>query len=104
MTNASTTPGPLASALVAHRDEVIALVEAAGGSNVRVFGSVATGDERVDSDIDLLFTMGPVMSLLKLERLQRHISLVLEAPVDLLPDSAVAPYARDRIFGEAVAV
>jgi predicted nucleotidyltransferase len=47
-----------------HRNEVKQLVRAAGGSNVRVFGSVATGEDHDGSDVDLLFTMGAPLSLM----------------------------------------
>jgi uncharacterized protein len=40
--------------LRAHRDEILALAEQYGISNVRVFGSVARGEATPDSDIDLL--------------------------------------------------
>src|SRR5699024_8317126 len=35
-----------------HRAEVLEVIEAAGGSNVRVFGSVAEGSDGPDSDVD----------------------------------------------------
>jgi len=33
---------------------MVAAVERAGGSNLRVFGSVARGEDGADSDVDLL--------------------------------------------------
>ena len=36
------------------RDEILRIAEQYGASNVRVFGSVARGDARPDSDVDLL--------------------------------------------------
>lgn len=78
------------------------LVKAAGGSNVRVFGSVATGFDQADSDIDLLFTMDVPMSLMQLGELQQQISALLGLPVDLVPDSAPRPSVRARVLAEAV--
>lgn len=49
---------PLGRRLRAHRAEVLGLVEAAGGGNVRVFGSVSVGQDGPESDVDLLFTKG----------------------------------------------
>lgn len=40
--------------LLAHRDEVIAILEKYGATKVLVFGSVARGEDDADSDIDLL--------------------------------------------------
>jgi uncharacterized protein len=40
-----------------HRDVIYALAKRYGIENVRVFGSVARGEERADSDIDLLVNL-----------------------------------------------
>ena len=87
-----------------HAAEVKRLVAEAGGSNVRVFGSVATGEDREDSDIDLLFTMERPLSLIQLGVLERAVSRVVGCPVDVVPDSVLRPELRDRILAEAVAL
>ena len=94
--------GPLALRLRQHAREVRELIDQAGGSNVRVFGSVATGTEQTGSDIDLLFDMGTPMSLMELGALERHLSELLGAPVDLIPTSALRPDLRDLVLAEAV--
>ena len=94
--------GPLALRLRRHASEVRDLVERAGGSNVRVFGSVATGAEHAGSDIDLLFDMGTPMGLMELGALERRLSELLDAPVDLTPVTALRPDLRDRVLSEAV--
>lgn len=76
----------------------------AGGGDVRVFGSVATGEDHEDSDVDLLFTMGPALSLMQLGALERSIAELLEAPVDLVPGSVLRPEFRERVLAEAVAL
>lgn len=96
--------GPLARRLRKHRRPVLDLIEAAGGSNVRVFGSVATGRERPDSDIDLLFHMGLPLSLMDLARLEVDLSDTLRTDVDLVPDSALAPFMRERVLAEGVSL
>lgn len=96
--------GPLALRLRRHAREVRDLIDQAGGSNVRVFGSVATGAERAGSDIDLLFDMGAPMGLMELGTLERRLSELLSAPVDLIPAAALRPDLRDRVLAEAVAL
>ncbi|MCL1897953.1 MAG: nucleotidyltransferase domain-containing protein [Micrococcales bacterium] len=80
------------------------LVAMAGGSNVRVFGTIATGQDNDDSDIDLLFTMGKPLSLMQLEGLQCQIAEMLGVKVDLVPDNALSPAFGSRILAEAVSL
>ena len=93
---------PLARRLRAARRQVIEMVEAAGGSNVRVFGSVATGREHEGSDIDLLFHMDQPLGLMDLADLEMELGTVLHADVDLVPDTNIRPTMRERIISEAV--
>lgn len=93
---------PLARVLRRNAGEIRTIVTAAGGSDVRVFGSVATGADHPGSDVDLLFTMGRPLSLIQLGRLENEISTMLGVPVDLVPESALRPEFRDRVLSEAV--
>ena len=93
---------PLARRLRAARSEVIETIKAAGGSNVRVFGSVATGQEHEGSDIDLLFHMDQPLGLMDLAGLEIELGTVLHADVDLVPDTNIRPTMRERIISEAV--
>lgn len=95
---------PLARRLRRHAAEVRRMVAEAGGRNVRVFGSVATGQDREGSDIDLLFTMGRPLSLMQLGALEHRVSQAVGAPVDLVPDAVLRPEFRGRILAEAVAL
>ena len=93
---------PLARRLRASRREVIETVEAAGGSNVRVFGSVATGREHEGSDVDLLFHMDQPFGLMDLAGLEIELGTILDTDVDLVPDTNIRPTMRERILSEAV--
>jgi hypothetical protein len=93
---------PLGRRLRRHAREVRQLVADAGGSRVRVFGSVATGADHEGSDIDLLFDMGTTLSLMELGLLEQRIAEVVGAPVDLVPSGALRPDLRDRVLAEAV--
>lgn len=44
---------------VRRRNDLIAAAEARGIRNLRVFGSVARGEDRPDSDVDLLADLPP---------------------------------------------
>lgn len=95
---------PLARQLRKYSSEIRRIIANAGGSNVRVFGSVATGHDHEGSDIDLLFTMGTPLSLLQLGDLERQLNDVLDIKVDLVPDGILRPEFRDRALTEAVAL
>lgn len=83
-------------------DQIRRLVSEVGGSRVRVFGSVATGTDRPDSDVDLLFVMEKPLSLMQLGRLEQRLADLLGVPVDLVPESALRPDLRERVVSEAV--
>jgi predicted nucleotidyltransferase len=92
----------LALRLRHNRSQLKRLIRRAGGSKLRVFGSVATSTDHDGSDVDLLFTMGKPLSLMQLGGLERDLEAILGVQVDLLPDSALRPDLRDRIVAEAV--
>jgi uncharacterized protein len=93
---------PLARRLRAARPEILRLVHDAGGEKVRVFGSVARGDDDEGSDVDLLFVMRRPLSLMELGRLEDDVSAAVGVPVDLAPESSLRPALRDRALAEAV--
>lgn len=95
---------PLSRSLRSHSREIRRLVADAGGRRVRVFGSVATGADRDGSDIDLVFDDLQPLSLMELGRLERRISELVHADVDLVPESALRPDLRSRVLEEAVAL
>ena len=93
---------PPARRLRAARSEILRQVHAAGGDQVRVFGSVARGDDDAGSDVDLLFVMRRPLSLMELGRLENDVSSALVAPADLVPESSLSPALRDQVLAEAV--
>ena len=72
-----------------------------GASNVRLFGSVARGDDRPQSDVDLLVEMAPGRSLLDLVGLCQDLESLLKRTVDVLTDASLHPALRERILAEA---
>ena len=95
---------PLARDLRRNADQIRELVAEAGGTRVRVFGSLAVGEDQPSSDVDLLFEMNRPLSLMQLGRLEQRISDLLGTPVDLVPESALRPDLRERVYAEAVSL
>jgi predicted nucleotidyltransferase/DNA-binding XRE family transcriptional regulator len=82
-----------------------AILDAAGrrrASNVRVFGSVARGEDTDDSDIDLLVDLADEVSLVGLIGLERELSELLDRRVDVVPARALKPAVASRVLAEAV--
>ena len=88
------------------RDKRIQILELAhlhGAEDIRVFGSVARGEECADSDIDLLVTLpsGYDMFLQRLP-LSDSLSTLLNRKIDLVPEHELNKHLRDKILTEAV--
>lgn len=92
---------PLRSLVSARRDQVMAVAARHHANRVRVFGSVARGDDRPDSDIDLLVDFAPDSSLFDLMRMARELEELLGHPVDVVSTGGLKD--RDRhILAESV--
>jgi len=77
------------------RRALLAAAARFGASNVRVFGSVARGDDTPESDVDLLVDLAPGTGLVALGSLQREMSRVLGVPVDLAPGDSLRRTVRE---------
>ncbi len=66
-----------------------------------IFGSYARGDEKEESDVDILFRRGSKkLSLLDHIGMKDEISDILNKKVDLVSESAIIPYFKDHIFND----
>lgn len=73
-----------------------------GASNVRVFGSVATGTAGPDSDVDFLVDFEPDRGLMAQAGLALELEEILGCKVDLGTPNALCDTIRNRILREAV--
>jgi hypothetical protein len=69
-------------------------------SMVGVFGSMARGEAKKKSDIDLIVRFSKRKSLLTLVRLERQLSEALGRKVDLLTETSISPYMREKVMKE----
>ncbi|MEX2663873.1 MAG: nucleotidyltransferase family protein [Vicinamibacterales bacterium] len=83
------------------RDQIIRLAARHGARNVRLFGSVARGEDRPESDLDLLVEMDADRSLLDLVGLEQDLEELLARPVDVLTDGGLHPTVRQRVLADA---
>jgi hypothetical protein len=92
-------PIPTLTVLRAQREEILTLAARYGVSNVRVFGSVARGEARPGSDIDLLVTANTQMSVFDLVGLWLDLQDLLKREVSLVTDEV---HPRQQPFLEQV--
>lgn len=89
--------------LRSRRHEVADLGRRFGARRIRVFGSVARGDETPGSDIDFLvdFPAGYDLFAQRLP-LADELAVLFKRPVDVVPEHELSRHIRDRVLGEAV--
>ena len=72
-----------------------------GISRLRIFGSAARGDDRPDSDVDLIADFDPAVGFFELIRAEDGLAAFFGRPVDLLTEGAISPYMREAVLNEA---
>jgi predicted nucleotidyltransferase len=96
--------GPVGRRVRRHRRDLIAAAAAHGVKNLRVFGSVARGEDHPDSDVDLLADLPPGLSLFGLGRLEADLEAILGTRVELIPATDLKPGVRERAERDLVAL
>lgn len=96
--------GPLGRKVRARRAEIKQLCARSGVSNLRVFGSVARGQETANSDLDLLVDLSPGTGLFTLVALRGVLERLLDARVDLVPSDSLKDGVRQQILNDTVSL
>jgi predicted nucleotidyltransferase len=94
--------GPVGRRVRRHRHDLIAAAAAHGIQNLRVFGSVARGEDHPGSDVDLLADLPPGLSLFGLGRVEAELEDILGSRVDLIPADDLKPGVRARVERDLV--
>ena len=88
-------------ALASHREDIRRVVAAHHARNVRVFGSVARGDDAEGSDLDILIDPTPETTLFDIGAIRHELFQMLGVPVDVLTPKALPERFRDAVLAEA---
>jgi predicted nucleotidyltransferase len=83
------------------REELLAIAARHGVSNLRLFGSVARGEERPDSDIDLLVDLAEDRGFGDYLALVEELEEMFGRRVDVLIGRSLSPHFRPFIEAEA---
>jgi predicted nucleotidyltransferase len=94
-----------------NRDEIIGKLKACeadlrarGVVHAALFGSRARGDNRPDSDIDIMVDIDPEapVGVWEYAGLKRYIASLFDGPVDVIDHEALKPYVRPPAESDAV--
>ncbi len=84
------------------RNEILSIAASHGARNVRVFGSRARGEQKRDSDLDILVTIDDNATLLDIVAIKQDLEDLLGCKVDVLTEDAISPYIRADVLKEAI--
>ena len=86
------------------REEILAIAKRRGVKNIRVFGSVARGEARPDSDLDFVVEFEAGTSLMDHGELIMDLEEKLGCRVDVVSARGMRERLKSRVEAEAVAL
>ena len=93
---------PLQDLVNVNREEIKAIVACHHGQSVALFGSVARGEERPDSDLDFLVELEPDARPIEILSIGVELEEVLGVKVDVGTPASLRERLRDEVLAEAV--
>ncbi len=80
------------------------ILKEAGVTRSALFGSYVRGEQREDSDIDILIDFPRGKSLFDLVDLEDHLKVAFGKDIDVITYNSLHPLLRDRILQEQVQI
>ncbi len=91
---------PIVATLRSHAEDL----RRRGIAHASVFGSAARGEDRPDSDIDIMVELEPEVGIIAFSEIRLHLSDLLGRRVDLVTPGGLQPFARPNALRDAVRV
>ncbi len=70
-------------------------------TRLRIFGSAARGEERPDSDVDLIVDFGSPKGFFEVIRLEDELGAFFGRPVDMVTQGGLSPFLQASILTSA---
>ena len=79
-------------------------LRARGVKHAALFGSCARGDNRPDSDIDIMIELDPAarVTVFNYAGLKDYIASLFDGPVDVVNREGLKPYVRPAVTSDAI--
>jgi len=81
-------------------EKIVQILKNQGARKIAIFGSYVRGEEKPESDIDIIVEFSERKSLLDLVGIEQELSDAVGMRVDLLTEKSISPYLIDRIKKE----
>jgi len=86
------------------KERIIPILGRSGIKKAAIFGSLAKGEAKTSSDIDILVEIKSDMSLLYYIGIKLELEEALKMRVDLVEYETIKPLIREKILNEQVAI
>ena len=83
------------------RNRLADLCRRYGATRLRLFGSAVRGEERPDSDVDIIVDFERPVGFLELIRFENVLSEFFGRSVDLVTEPGLSPFIRDSVLASA---
>ena len=86
------------------KERIIPILGRSGIKKAAIFGSLAKGEVKPDSDVDILVEIKSDISLLDFIGIKIELEEALKMKVDLVEYDTIKPLIREKILSEQVAI
>jgi hypothetical protein len=86
------------------KERIIPILGRSGIKKAAIFGSLAKGEVKPDSDVDILVEIKSDMSLLDFIGIKIELEEALKMKVDLVEYDTIKPTIKERILAEQVVI